>query len=77
MAKKTKLTKIDTKNEEKKRKRILTFKQTSFLYFLCGVCWIISGILKYVSKESPWFDIIVGLVFVIIGFLYLFRKNEQ
>ncbi len=84
MANKTKVKKIDNKKKEtkdnkktKENKRLLTSYQNSFLYFLCGFCWIVSAILNKIAKESPVFDIIVGIVFIVIGVLYLLRGRKE
>ncbi len=68
----------EVKNGTKKEtKRLLTSYQTSFLYFLCGACWIMSALLNAVVEENPVFDIIVGILFIIIGVLYLLRGRKE
>ena len=78
MTKKAKIEKIDKKGKIKKEsKRLLTFKQTAGLYLVCGFCWIISAVLNVIADESPILDIVVGVVFIIIGVLYLIRDKKN
>ena len=88
MAKKVKLEKIEnkkvtkkevkeTKKEIKKTNRLLTYKQTAILYFVCSVCWFISAVLNIVADEKPFFDIAIGVVFLIIGILYMVKWNKD
>ena len=68
---KAKLEPIKVEKEEKKQRgRLLSYKQTAILYFICSACWFISGILNYMTTVSPKFDILMGFVFLIIGLLY-------
>lgn len=86
MAKKTKVKNIDNKRKsekeikkenKKENKRLLTSYQISFLCFLCSVCWIISAFLYKIAGENPVFDIIVGIVFIVIGVLYLLKGRKE
>jgi uncharacterized membrane protein len=68
---KAKLEPINENKETKKtRNRLLTYKQTAILYFICAVCWFISAVLNYISGTSVSFDILIGVAFLVIGILY-------
>ena len=58
------------KKKKKQRSRLLTYKQTAILYFICAACWFISAVLNYIAEASPKFDILIGVAFLVIGILY-------
>lgn len=58
------------KEEKKQRTRLLTYKQTAILYFVCAACWFISAVLNYIAKVSMGFDVLMGVAFLVIGLLY-------
>ena len=74
-----KVVKKEVKKEEvkKENKRLLSYKATAILYFVCGACWIISAILNVIAKTKYIFDIIIGIVFILIGVLYLFKNKKE
>ena len=69
--------KVVKKEVKKENKRILSYKATAILYFVCSICWGISAVLNIIAKTSYVFDIVIGIVFLIIGILYLLKNNKQ
>lgn len=65
------------KKKNEKSKRLFTYKQTAFLYLLCGICWIVSGILNIMVESSYTFDFVVGIIFIIFSVLYLMVDKKS
>ena len=76
---KKRVEKVETKKEEIKNenKRLLSYKITAILYFVCGACWIISAILSIIAHAKYIFDIVFGIIFIIIGILYLMKDKKD
>ncbi len=75
-----KVEKTEPKKEQKnKNSRLLSYKTTAILYFVCAICWFISAALNHVADSNYSFDILIAVAFLVIGILYAcnIRKDNQ
>ncbi len=71
------MTKKDNKKVEiKKEKKYFII---GLLYLICGFLWINFGIYRIMLKETYIFDLIIGIILVVLAIYYYmkYKKNEK
>ena len=65
------------KEEKTENQKLLTDLRIAVLYTICAGCWLLSGILEYISsKKISYVDYIITIVLAALAVVY-FRKNNK
>jgi hypothetical protein len=65
-------------NKESEKKFLLTNRVTAILYFVCAICWLITGLSNLDGKTH---NIVINfgltVVFIVLGILYLVKDKKN